>query len=385
MLKKANLFVLVLVVFFYAAGCAREGVPVPESGVVKAPGGKPPTAIPAKAAWELEWEKTLAEGRKEGAVVIYNIFEPTIREAIRKDFKDKYNIELEFVTGRGSELIARVRREREAGLYIQDILMGGPTTCLTFKEAGFMDPIETMIILPEVKEPKAWLDGKFHFFDKDRYTMAYLITFDTTWIINTEMVKPEEVSSYRDLLNPKWKGKMTLLDPTVTGAGSSFIGNYAWEIMGEDYVRALAKQEPVIIRDMRLHVESVARGKYPIGLAADPDVLLSFKRAGAPLMKIIPVEGGGKLSGAGGLGVFNKQAHTNATKVFINWLLSREGQTVMGKAQGAASRRVDVPTDHVDPDRLLKPGLRYVDADTEENIRFRGERQVLAREIFGIR
>ncbi len=373
---------MILVVLSVALACAPEQAP-PAAGTARPPGAGPAGA--ARPAWEQEWEKVLAEGKKEGTVLIYSIMEPGVREVLRNKFKDKHGIDLQFVTGRGTELLARARSERAAGVYTADVLMGGPTTALTFKEAGALDPIEPTMILPEVKDLKAWIDGRFHFFDKDGYGMAYWAVGGSTWIINTEMVKPEEVASYNDLLNAKWKGKMTLVDPTMTGSGNQLVGINMWELMGEQYVRNLARQEPVITRDLRLHAESVARGKYPIGLAADPEVRLSFQRAGAPIKQVLPREGSSKIAGAGGLGVFNKPAHPNAARVFINWLLSREGQTIIGKEAGAPSRRLDVPTDHVDPDRILQPGVKYVEADSEETIRLRVERQAASREIFGIR
>ena len=84
-------------------------------------------------------------------------------------------------------------------------------------------------------------------------------------------------------------------------------------------------------------------------------------------------------------GMFNGSPHPNATKVFVNWLLSKEGQTLMSKVRGSASRRTDVPTDFIDPDRLIKPGLKYIEADTEETIRQEVQRQSMSREIFGIK
>lgn len=386
-MKKCGFFLCLLLssIFFYGIACDQGSSP--DSGIKPEVVSEPKSLqqIPVKASYEVEWEKALAAGKKEGVVVVYSIMEPTVRDVMRKTFKDKYGIDLEFVTGRGTELLGRARVERSNGLFLADVLMGGPTTCLTFKEAGALDPIETAVILPEVKDSKFWSGGGFHFFDKDHYTMAYWVTQGSNWIINTDLVKPEEASSYKDLLNAKWKGKMTLVDPTLTGSGNQLVGINMWELMGEEYVRSLAKQDIAITRDLRLHVESVARGKYPIGLAADPEVRISFQREGAPISEITPIEGGSKIAGAGGLGIFNKQPHPGATKIFINWLLSQDGQTVIGKAGGAASRRVDVSTDFVVPDRLLKPGVKYVEADTEETIRLRVQRQGQSREIFNIR
>ena len=56
------------------------------------------------------------------------------------------------------------------------------------------------------------------------------------------------------------------------------------------------------------------------------------------------------------LRLFNKAPHPNAAKVYINWLLSKEGQTVFARANGYVSARLDVPTDHAEPWRVPQPG-----------------------------
>ncbi|MBI4329916.1 MAG: extracellular solute-binding protein [Chloroflexi bacterium] len=349
-----------------------------------APAGK--GGLPAvKAAWEVQWEKTVAEGKKEGVVVVYTALASTTVDVLRKAFTGKFGINLEYVVGRGPELLARVKAQRVAGIYTADVLVGGSSTTLIHKEPGHLTPLEPALILPEVRDPKGWLDGKLFFFDQDGSAMGTLAHPIINWIVNTDIARPEEAASYKHLLDPRWKGKMILFDPTTTGSGNAFIGTAAWEMMGEDYIRALARQEPVITRDARLHMESVARGKYPIGLAPTREEYFYFKKAGAPVTSVMPPEGTAVTTSNGGLALFNKPPNPNAARVFLNWLLSKEGQTTLSKDLGVPSRRLDVPRDHVSPDSLLPPGIKYVLTDTEDAVRLRTERQALARDIFGIR
>lgn len=62
----------------------------------------------------------------------------------------------------------------------------------------------------------------------------------------------------------------------------------------------------------------------------------------------------------------NKAPHPNAAKLFVNWLLTREGQTIYSKTYGAQSARVDVPTDYLNPWSFRESGVKYVDVMDEE-------------------
>ncbi len=367
----------------YVTGCRAGGTTSGDQGPVAEKDSKPAAA--ARPAWETKWETARSQGRKERVVVIYTVLEAGIREEVRRAFREAHNIDLEYIVGRGAELLAKARAERNARVITGDVLLSGGASTVEFNDNGILGSAGDMLILPEVIDPAAWLDARLPFIDKQRHTMSYVAEASNTWVINTDLVRPDEAGSFKDLLNARWKGKMTLVDPSTTGSGSKFINVAAWGVMGEPYIRELARQEIVITRDNRLHMETVARGKYPIGLGAVSEMRVSFQRAGAPVKQIIPAEGGAKSAGSGALGVFDGGPHPNATTVFVNWLLSKDGQTVMGKARGSASRRLDVPKDFVDPDRLIKPGVNYVEGDTEEMVRTEVKRQALSREIFGIK
>lgn len=83
--------------------------------------------------------------------------------------------------------------------------------------------------------------------------------------------------------------------------------------------------------------------------------------------------------------MLNKTAHPNAAIVFVNWILSREGQTVMAQAQPDQSKRLDVPVDFIDVARRMDPGVKYIDNDAEKYLSgaSRMEMMRLAKEIFG--
>lgn len=177
-----------------------------------------------------------------------------------------------------------------------------------------------------------------------------------------------------------------MFDPSTTGSGGKLFGALATYIVGLDFWREFAKQEPMIFRDHRVMSEWVARGKNPIAVAPRPDEIQTFQQLGLPIiMPSAPTEGIHLITGAGGIALVNQAPHPNAAKLFINWLLSKEGLTIFSKLYDSPSARLDVPTDFLKPDRLRQPGVKYFWADTEEYLLKEPALQKEAREILGIR
>lgn len=337
-----------------------------------------------RETWEEEWQKILIAGQREGTVVIFSGGAET-REPYTQAFKAKYGISLEFVAGRGDQLVNKVLQERRAGLYLNDVYVVSPTVVLQgLKPTGALDPLESALILPEVTDAKYWWGGKLPWIDEGHYVFQFTASVNVPIGINTDSVKPEEITSYKDLLDPKWKGKMTINDPTLQGTGQNwFTVTLATGKLDEAYFRKLVEQKPLVIQDQRLQIDWLARGKYPIAISPKSDILALFQNEGAPVKGIITQEGTYISGGSNTISLFNRAPHPNAAKVFINWLLSKEGVTIHAKARGGdPPLRVDVPTDFLDPAKMLQPGVSYFRPDEK----FYTEGRVydkLAKEIFG--
>lgn len=345
-------------------------------------------SIMAQPAWEEDWNKTLGAAKKEEVATIYGTASSSTRTTIAKAFTTKYGIKLEFVAGRGGQIMEKVSTERRAGMYLADIYIGGATTPTTrFKPRGMLAPLKPLLVLPEVTDPKQWFGGKgLHFADKEgQYVACPVLTASNNYLsVNTNLVKPGEIKSYKDLLNPKWKGKIIMNDPTMAGAGSRWFAVVADRFTGLDYMRDLAKNEPVITRDQRLQAEGLARGKFAVALGVQPDIQAEFIKAGAKIKTVIPEEGAWLGGGPGLICHFSKAPHPNAAKVFINWFVSKEGQTLYSRTARAESARLDVPTDHLLKANLRKPGAKYFISEVEDFLKKkRNYQKKWAVEIFG--
>ncbi len=364
-----------------AATACGQSVSTPPPG----PTG-PRAERPAPA--QSEWDKTVAAGKKEGKVMVYTIIGPETRGALSAAFKDKYGIDLEFVSGaRGAELTQKLRTERQAGLHLADVVIAGTTDLIPdLKPKGLLEPMDKFLVLPEATDAGAWRDGKFPFLDKDHTAVGMLTQYLRFMVRNTDMVKAGEVTSYKDLLKPQWKGKAVLRDPTTTGAANTwvtFLSLKAWGMEeARTFLKAFAQTEPAILRDTRLHVEWVARGKFPLGVATRMEDTGVFMRMGAPIAWVSVAEGGLVSPGSSSLGIIKDPAHPHATRLFVNWLLTREGQTAFIRGYAYPSARTDVPTDSIPPGNLPSPGEKFY-LDDEDNVLAKSEMLAVGKEIFG--
>lgn len=323
------------------------------------PAAQPPAA--ARAQWEDDWDRVVAAAKKEGVVTVFGPAGDVQREVLTRPFEEKYGISVEFVGGPGRQITPRVAAERGAGQYLWDILVTGTTTALTdMIPLKALDPIEPILILPEVKDPKSWRNGALEFVDDTRQILVMCVRQREIVFFNTGLAKADEFKSYKDLLDPKWRGKIVLDDPRSAGPGqASFTFFYLHPDLGPDFIRALGRQEITLLRDFRQEADAVGQGRFPILIGTDIGIIEPIMNAGVPIGLVDPRqvrEGSDTSAGVSALSLFNRAPHPNAATVYINWLLSREGQTAFAQAVGYISNRVDVPTDHTFAYRIPAPG-----------------------------
>lgn len=340
----------------------------------------------SKPGWEAEWEALLAAAKKEGTLTIYSTPSVDVMKEVAVPFKARFGIDVEYIVGRGEELARRMVAEQTRGIYNADVVISGGTTGLvTMKPQGLLGRLEPLLFLPEVRDSKVWRTGNLPFVDKEGYHLAMIDSIQRYMLRNTDLVKDNELKSYKDLLDPKWKSKMISNDPTIAGTGNAMYTFLAIDVWGMDqtleYMRQMVKQEPPITRDTRQQVEWVSRGRYPIGIATLIEQTSEFIKLGAPIALVKAAEGAKSGAGAGGLQLPKQQAHPNAARVFVNWLLTKEGQIAFIRGFGHPSTRQDVPKTGI-PAIFLPESDEKIFPDTEEGTMARGVMAQHAREIF---
>lgn len=371
---------LAITSFIVLAACTRQISPPSESS-----GQKQLISVKqeAKETWEEEWDKLVVAAKKEGKLTLYGFVAGESRMVMEKAFKERYGLSMEIITAGASEITAKIMSERKAGLYLVDVMLSGPTEMATIlKPAGALESLDNMLLLPEVKSPQFWEGGKLPFMEPEHTIFTFQAYPSGGIVINTNLVMSGEITSARHLLNPKWKNKILLSDIT-SGSGSTYVSVVGPHGLGWDYLRELAKQEPLILKDYRQTVEWVAQGKYAILIAPKTETFNDFKRAGAPIALVMLPDTAYTTGGTGSITMMKNAPHPNAAKLFINWFLSKEGITVYSKSYGSHTLRKDVPTDFLNPLHVRDPKISYFDTDTLEFRLKKPEYIKQAVEIFG--
>lgn len=370
-------FLLVTLIF----ACAPRSIPVekplaPESSVEKA---QPATKEP----WQAEWEKLIGAAQKEGRLSLYTSMGAHGRQAITEGFEKKYGIKVEYTPGRGADIAEKIHREDRAGIHMADIFYSGTTTMFNnLKPAGLVVPIGPLLFLPEVLDTKMYWDGKLSWRDKDNLSMAVLAYPAPSLFINTNLVKPGELTSYQDLLNPKWKGRIVMLDPLRPGSGQKWVHVIGPKIMGWDFIRELLKQNLMFHVDQPIMAQWLAQGKYAISIGVASEHVLPLEEAGAPVTVARPKEGSYLTSGSFAFAVIKDAPHTSATRLFVNWTLSQEGQMALARTVKQHGIRLDVPTELLMPQFTRQPGEKYLISDDDLYDIGRVQNLELVRKIF---
>src|SRR6185436_1645769 len=121
--------------------------------------------------------------------------------------------------------------------------------------------------------------------------------------------------------------------------------SYMLYIKGEEYLKRLVAQKLFITRDLRLLAENLARGKIAVTSGIGYSEFQPFIKANLPVVPLpVPKEGLYASGGYGHLVILKNQPHPNATRVFVNWLLGRDGQEIFARGMGVGTRRLDIGT-----------------------------------------
>ena len=324
----------------------------------------PQAAYGQAKGWEKEWADTLEGAKKEGKLVVATSPDPVMREIAAK-FKARYGITVEHLAGSSSKLADRLGTERSAGINTVDVFLGGvQTVANTLYPEKMLDPLKPALILPEVVDPKKWKGGKPWFIDpEERYVLRVYSTITSLVSINTDHVRPGDLVKATDLLQAKWRGKIATEDPTVAGSGSNTAARIYLQ-MGEEYVKKLyLGQKVVITRERRQLTDWLARGTHPIVFGAQSSDVEKMTKEGFPLKDVYGFSDmPPALTGSPWLlALMNKAPHPNAARVFVNWIVSKEGLEIYAHAEGRVALRTDTDESFISVQERPKVGIKYFD------------------------
>jgi len=331
----------------------------------------PAPGAAANPAFSREWGDLVSSAKREGRLVVNGGASAAGGGlgATLAQFGEKFGIKVTIGRGGGSDQTQRMLAERRGGVYSMDIAIGSARNfTTTLVPARALDQIKPLLFHPEVIDVSLWKGGIHRYADPEqKYVFAFAARNAPIGIsINTKVVKPGEIRSFANLLDPKWKGKIIAYHPRHSQV--TYFNIYYDKNLGPEFLRRIYSEGGLTyVSTNRELADGLASGAYAIGFldgGAQRD-LREMVDQGLPV-KILTAHdiGGTALASPGGsglLGVVNRPANPNARKLFVNWFLAREAQLLFNEArlngQGGdyESFRADIPNDGVDPEwRLAK-------------------------------
>jgi ABC-type Fe3+ transport system substrate-binding protein len=285
----------------------------------------PASAAPDKAA-------LLKAAQAEGVVVVHGPPGRQYEKLLSKSFEEKHpGITVEYSGANNRTAVPKLLREREANIYLWDVWMGGPATILAqLKPRGVLAPLPP-ILLAEATDDAKWLHG---FADgwmdhEKQYNYAFDAGIQETAWVNWDFVSKDEIKSVKDVLKPKFAGKILFDEPRRGGSGNgSSLGllvNY-----GEDFLRKIYAHGITITDNRRQAAEWLVRGRYPIVFGTGLDEFTIYREQGlGQNLTPIPTPKGEKVQmtpGFGSVSLVDRAPHPNAAALYNKWLLSMEVQ-----------------------------------------------------------
>ncbi|MBM2804911.1 MAG: Extracellular solute-binding protein [Deltaproteobacteria bacterium] len=307
----------------------------------------------AKAAESEDRGKLVDMAHKEGSVVFYTSMDAGDARSLTQAFQKKYpGIKTDFYRAGREAVFSRFALEQKAARYVTDVVSVGEFHVLEMKKQGlitrYLSP-EMQAFAPEFKDPQGY------------WTCVYLTVAVLAY--NTNRVKPEELPRrYEDLLSPKWKSRMALdanEERWVPGLMQS---------MGRDktvnFLKALAQQDIYIRRGRSLLTQLLLAGEFDVQIVAYWHEVNRLMKQKAPIgwVGMEPA-----ISGAPQISLVTKAPHPNAARLFIDFVISAEGQGIIAKLGRVAARPGIKPEGYPEKLKLFLPNAELIAAQLEEN------------------
>ena len=297
----------------------------------------------------------LEAARKEGKVVWYTSLALTSSEKVAKLFEQAYpGIKVEVHRTGSQRILQRVMQELQANIKLVDVIHTS--------DAGHYVLLKDKKLL--LKYAPAGIERfPAAFKDKDGYHFGLRATVNVI-AYNTKSVPAAEAPrTWKDLLDPKWKGKLVTAHPGYSGVIAThvlaLVNLYGW-----DYFKQLAQNRPMLVQSAVDPSGVVASGERPVAANGGDYTFYQVKKKGNPVEIVFPKEGVPLVVSPTAIAAF--APHPNAAKVFTDFIFGKAIQQVLADSEGLYTGHPDVtyPADQpklsdlnilrVDPEELEK-------------------------------
>src|SRR6201994_1628850 len=265
--------------------------------------------------------------KKEGKVVWYTAVDLSVAEKIAGAFKGKFpGVEVQVERTGAERVFQRIGQEYASDVHAVDVVNSSDAShLLTWKKQGMLLPYVPEDVAKHYKPEHRDADGTYAGFRATLSPMAY----------NTKLVKAEEApASFKELLDPKWKGKIVKAHPgysgTILTATFEMVRDIGW-----DFYENLAKQNIMQVQSATDPPKKLSLGERSVMADGTEYNVFLLKESGQPVETIYPSEGTPFIIGPNG--IFKAAPNPNAAKLFQNYCFTQEAQQIIIEVGGLRS------------------------------------------------
>lgn len=260
--------------------------------------------------------KLIEAAKKEGKVAFYTAMDLAFAQQLGKKFEATYpGISVRVERSGAERIFTRIGQEYASNIHAVDVVNTADAAhCIVWNRNNWLEPY-----LPE--DVAKHYDKTYYDPDARHITTRILIS---PIAYNTNLVKKEEAPrSFKDLLDPKWAGKIVKAHPSYSGTIMNATFQIAREL-GWEYFEKLAQQRVMQVQSATDTPKKISLGERAVMADGAGYLVIRYKEQGQPVEIVYPEEGTPLAQGPSA--IFKAAPNPNAARLFQNWMHSREAQ-----------------------------------------------------------
>ncbi|MBI2228186.1 MAG: extracellular solute-binding protein [Deltaproteobacteria bacterium] len=290
--------------------------------------------------------------KQEGKVIVYGAQVPQAMKSLHAAFEKKYGIKVDYWRGSSTQVSERALTEWRAGKPGFDVIEGNRGVQLIMRDEGLFQKY-----IPPSSEK---FPAKFK--EKDGMITPWR-ALPISILYNTDLVKAADVpKTFDELLNPKWTGKLTMPDPTRHTTTAQFLWNLE-KFKGDkwlDFVKALAKQKPLLVESLAPVTTTIIKGEAPVGIT----YIKYVKQYKGPVGYVLMDK---YLTDPNYMSLSAKTARPNAARLYLDFVCSADGQKAAAD-EGEFPMLPGIVPPIKDADKVV-PNMVFMDNPSEDEFK----------------
>ena len=319
----------------------------------------------ASTDWQREWDELTVAAQREGALSLVTWGDRPYHATIAAFTAAFPGIAVEqYAESNAPTWLERARQRRRAGNTFDIALVQPDRALQDGAPEGMWAPLRPLLFRPDVTDSAVWRDGfAARFLDLDgTRCFDWQHQVFHSYAVHRDLVPDGAITSVRDLLDPRWRGRVLTSDPRI-GIALNAAAAVAMHHDRDVLRRLLVDQRPMRSPGGVHLAQELVSGRVPIVLGLRPKALEEFRDRGADRVSFLDLPDVDFVPSTAML-AFERSSHPAAARLFANWFLTREAQEIVGRTMPVNSARLDVPVfELID----VGAGTGYYDPDREAN------------------